>query len=64
MMNEVRNRFAEIGFDGELLVDQETGYFTFNITGRIGEKQEFDYEKKGWEIRRAKDRNENVREIF
>lgn len=61
-MNEVQNRFAEIGFKVEANVDAETGYFTFDITGRIS-NHEFDYDKKIWEVKKSKETGEIVKEL-
>lgn len=62
MMNEVQNKFADLGFKVDPVVDPETGYFTFDIIGRIS-NHEFDYEKKGWEVRKAKETGDTVNEL-
>lgn len=64
MMNEVQNRFAEIGFKVELIVDKETGNFTFDIIGRTDSNHEFDYEKKQWEVKKSKEVNESIQELL
>lgn len=62
MTLETQNRFAALGFKVELIVDEETGYYTFSIIGRT-EKHDFDIEEKIWEVKRAKERNEHISEL-
>ena len=62
MTVETANRFAEIGFKVELVMDNETGNFTFDIVGRI-QKHDFDIEEKIWEVKKAKEKEEILPEL-
>lgn len=64
MINEVQNKFAELGFRVEPLVDPETALITFDIVGRVDNRHEFDIEKKIYEVKKSKERNEEIQEII
>lgn len=63
MISETQNRFANIGLKVDLTVDPRTGYFTFDVIGRINQNTGFDHEQKQWEVKKAKERNETIQEI-
>ena len=62
MTNETTQRFADIGFKVSLVIDEKNGYFTFEIISRT-EKHDFDIEEKIWEVKKAKEADENVEEL-